>query len=352
VAPWHAIGTQQRFVEIGLFDIGGVRIERVEGREMKAIRVRAFGDPEVMQLEEMPNLHPGPKQVLVRVKAAGVNPTDTYTRAGVSRRPTLPYTPGIDAAGVVEFVGEGVTGVGVGARVYVSGTISGAYAEQALCEEHHVHPLPEKITFAQGAAINVPYATAYRALFQLAKATPGEIVLIHGATGGVGIAATQLARAAGMRVIGTGGTERGRNLAIEQGAHYVLDHRAPNYLDQVQSLTQGKGVDVVLEMIANVNLDRDLKVLAMGGRVVVIGSRGRIGIDPRDTMMRDASILGMLLFNITQKEAYSIHAALIAGLENGTLRPVIGEEMPLADAPRAHRKIMEPGAYGKIVLIP
>jgi NADPH2:quinone reductase len=304
-----------------------------------------------MQLEEIPDLHPGHKQVLIRVKAAGVNPTDTYTRAGMSRKPSLPYTPGIDAAGIVESVGEGVTGVGVGARVYVSGTISGAYAEEALCEEHQVHPLPEKISFAQGAAINIPYATAYRALFQLAKATPGETVLIHGATGGVGIAATQLARAAGMRVIGTGGTEKGRTLVIEQGAHHVLDHRAPGYLDQIQALTQGRGVDVVLEMLANMNLDMDLKVLAMGGRVVVIGSRGRIEIDPRDTMIRDASILGMLLFNAAQEEASSIHAALHAGLENETLRPVIGKEMPLAEAPRAHREIMEPGAYGKVVLI-
>ena len=305
-----------------------------------------------MQLEQIPDLHPDYKQVLVRVKAVGVNPTDTYTRAGMSRKPSLPYTPGIDAAGIVESVGEGVTGVTVGARVYVSGTISGAYAEQALCEEPQVHPLPEQISFAQGAAINIPYATAYRALFQLAEAKPGETVLIHGATGGVGIAATQLARAAGTRVIGTGGTERGRNLAIEQGAHHVLDHRAQGYLDQIPALTQGHGVDVILEMLANANLGMDLKVLAMGGRVVVIGSRGRIEIDPRDAMIRDASIRGMLLFNVTQAEASSIHAALVAGLENGTLRPVIGKEMPLTEAPRAHREIMEPGAYGKIVLIP
>ena len=305
-----------------------------------------------MQLEEIPDLHPGPHQVLVRVKAIGVNPTDAYTRSGTSRRPPLPYTPGIDAAGVVESLGEGVTGVKVGARVYLSGTISGAYAEQALCEEAQVHLLPEKISFAQGAAIYVPYATAYRALFQLAKAIPGETVLVHGATGGVGIAAVQLARAAGMTVIGTGGTERGRNLAIEQGAHHVLDHRAPNYLNEIQPLTQGRGVDVILEMLANVNLDMDLKALAMGGRVVVIGSRGRIQIDPRDAMTRDASILGMLLFNITQAQASSIHAALVAGLESGTLRPVVGKEMPLAEAPRAHREIMEPGTFGKIILIP
>ena len=319
---------------------------------MKAIRVRTLGAPEVMMLEDIPDLHPGPKEILVRVKAIGVNPTDTYTRAGISRRPTLPYTPGIDAAGVVEAVGEGLARLEVGARVYTSGTISGAYAEQALCGEHQVHPLPDKISFAQGAAINVPYATAYRALFQRAKANAGETVFVHGATGGVGIAAVQIARAAGMIVIGTGGTEKGRTLVLEQGAHHVLDHHDTKYLDQVQTLTQGRGVDVLLEMLANVNLDKDLKLLAMGGRVVVIGSRGRIEIDPRDAMTRDASVLGMLLFNTPLKEEESIHSALYAGLENGTLRPIIGKQMPLAEAPRAHREIMEPGAYGKIVLIP
>jgi NADPH2:quinone reductase len=319
---------------------------------MKAIRVRQFGGPEVMKLEEIADLHPGPKQVVVRIKAVGVNPTDSYTRSGTSRRPSLPYTPGIDAAGAVESVGEGITSIGVGARVYLSGAVSGAYAEQALCEEYQVHPLPEKISFAQGAAINVPYVTAYRALFQLAKALPGETVLVHGASGGVGIAAVQLARAAGMQVIGTGGSERGRNLVVEQGAHHVLDHRAPNYLDQIQALTQGRGVNVVLEMLANLNLEKDLKVLAMYGRIVVIGSRGRIEIDPREAMVRDASILGMLLFNMAPQEAAPIHLAIFAGLENGTIHPVIEKQIPLGEASRAHREIMEPGAYGKIILLP
>jgi NADPH2:quinone reductase len=123
-------------------------------------------------------------------------------------------------------------------------------------------------------------------------------------------------------------------------------------LDQVQALTDDHGVDVILEMLANVNLDRDLKVLAMGGRVVVIGSRGRIEIDPRDTMSRDASILGMILYNVSRQVMADIHGTLRVGLENGTLKPIVGKEVPLANAPRAHREVMEPGAYGKIVLIP
>ncbi|MGB7926474.1 MAG: NADPH:quinone reductase [Pyrinomonadaceae bacterium] len=320
---------------------------------MKAIRVDEFGGPEVMRLVDAPDPPPEAGQVLVRVHAAGVNPVDAYIRAGVyARTPPLPYTPGMDGAGVVLAVGEGVKRLATGDRVYIAGSLSGTYAELSLSEESQVQPLPQEVSFAQGAGVNVPYATAFRALFQRAHALPGESVLVHGASGGVGVAATQLARAAGMRVIGTGGTEQGRKLVSEQGAHHVLDHRAPDYLEQLLAITGGRGVDVVLEMLANVNLDKDLNVLARNGRVVVIGNRGTVEINPRAAMSRDASILGMSLMNAPAGELPPIHAALVAGLENGTLRPVIREEMPLADAPRAHEAVMEPGAYGKIVLIP
>jgi len=320
---------------------------------MKAIRVHEFGGPEVMKLEDTPEPLPGSGQVLVGVKAAGVNPVDAYIRTGTyAVKPALPYTPGMDAAGVVEALGPGVSGMKAGDRVYVGGTLSGAYASLALCEAWQVHTLPERVTFAQGAAVNIPYATAYRALFTRAQAQAGETVLVHGASGGVGVASLQMARAAGMVVIGTAGTDKGRHLVAEQGAHHVVDHRAPGYLEQILKITGGRGVDVVLEMLANVNLGKDLTILALRGRVVVIGSRGPVEINPRDTMRRDASILGFTLLNATREELASIHAALVAGLESGTLRPVVGSEMPLAEAPHAHQAVMEPGAYGKIVLIP
>ncbi|MBA3320411.1 MAG: NADPH:quinone reductase [Pyrinomonadaceae bacterium] len=319
---------------------------------MKAIRVHEFGGSEVLRLEEVAAPRAGPGQVVVRLRACGVNPVDTYIRAGFhATKPPLPYTPGMDGAGVVEGVGEEVNTLKVGERVYVAGAVSGTYAEQTLCEASRVHPLPEQISFAQGAGVNVPYATAYRALFHRAQARPGETILIHGATGGVGIAATQLASAAGLRVIGTGGTEEGRRLAQAEGARHVLDHRAPDYLSEVLTLTGGRGVDVILEMLANVNLDRDLDVLAKHGRVVVIGNRGRVEIDPRKAMTRDASIHGMMLMNVTESAALSIHAALGAGLENGTLRPIVSRELPLAQAAEAHRAVLEPGALGKIVLL-
>jgi NADPH:quinone reductase len=321
---------------------------------MKAIIVREFGPPDVMKLEEVPALTPGPGQVLVRVKAVGVNPVETYVRAGTyARKPNLPYTPGSDVAGIVEAIGPGVTSVKTGDRVYSHGTAgTGAYRELTLCEEAQVHALPDRLSFQQGAALGTPYSTAWRALFLYAHAKPGETVLIHGASGGVGVAATQIARANGLRVIATAGTERGMNLARQQGAHEVLNHRDGDYLNRVTPLTGGRGVDLVLEMLANVNLDRDLDVLAFRGRVMVVGNRGRIEIDPRKIMSKDGAILGMTMFNATADEYRTIHAALAPGLENGSLTPVIGREMPLDQAVQAHGAVMESGAFGKIVLVP
>lgn len=319
---------------------------------MKAIRVQQFGGPEVLQLKNVPEPSPSPSQVVVQTRAIGVNPVETYLRSGANPKLPLPYTPGTDAAGVVTEVGALVRHLKVGARVYTSGSVTGAYSSVTICEGADVHLLPEKTSFAEGAALNIPYATAYRALFQRGRAVPGETVLIHGASGGVGTAAIQLARAAGLRVIGTAGTEKGEELARALGASHVLNHRRPDHLAELMKLTENRGVDLILEMLANVNLGRDLTVLARNGRVIVIGSRGKVEIDGRDAMMRDADIRGMLLFNASAQEKASIHAALGAGLENGTIQPVIHVELPLAEAARAHELIMEPGAHGKIILVP
>jgi NADPH2:quinone reductase len=324
---------------------------------MRAIVVREFGLPGVMRLENLPTPKPGAGQVLVRIHAAGVNPVEAYIRSGTyARKPDLPYVPGTDGAGEVESVGDEVKDFKHGDRVYVAGdnaSVAGAgtYAELALCSVAMLHRLPPRVSFDQGAAVGVPYATAYRALFFRAAARPAETVLVHGATGGVGIAAVQIAKAHGLTVIGTGGTERGLELVREQGADVVVNHREPGYLDDILRATGGRGVDLVLEMAAHVNLDKDLGLLAPRGRVVVIGNRGRVEIDARQTMGRDAAILGLTLFNAAPSELAAIHAAIVAGLANGSLVPVVGREMPLQEAPRAHEAVMEAGALGKIVLV-
>ena len=324
---------------------------------MKAIRQHTFGEPEVLQIEDIADPQPGSGQVVVRLHAIGINPVETYIREGIYAKPPTPLCLGSDGAGVIESTGANVTEVAVGDRVYIAGSVTGTYAEKALCDVSNVYPLPERASFAQGAAINVPYGTAYQALFHRGRAVAGETVFVHGASGGVGIAAVQLARAAGMQVIGSAGTDRGLDLVLAQGAHHVLDHTEDGYLAKLQELTSGRGVNVILEMLANVNLGEDLNFLARGGRVVLIGNRGennqgRVEINPRAAMARDADILGMTLYNASVQQQRSLHAAIVAGLANGTLQPVIGQEFSLEEVAKAHRAVVDNRAYGKIVLIP
>ena len=320
---------------------------------MHAIRVGAFGTADELAYTEVPVPEPGAEQVRVRVHAVGVNPADTYVRTGTYAffTPSLPYTPGFDGAGEVDAVGADVTTVAVGDRVFFSslGTpgFSGAYAEFAVTAAADVRPLPDRLSFAPGAAVGVPCTTAWRALFQKAALQPGETVLIHGASGGVGIPATQLARDAGATVIGTAGTPAGAELVRAAGAHHVFDHTAAGYLDDIATLAP----NVVVEMLADVNLAHDLEVIATGGRVVVVGSRGSLDFTPRLTMRKEATIHGTALWNATEAEASAALAAVAAKLRSGVLAPVVGVEMPLADAAEAHRRVLEPGARGKLVLI-
>jgi NADPH2:quinone reductase len=318
---------------------------------MKAIIIREFGAPEVMKLEDVGDLQPDENQVLVRVKAAGVNPVDAYIRTGThAQKPNLPYTPGKDAAGIVEAAGENVSDFKVGDRIYTADSVSGTYAEFTLCEENQVHKLPENVSFEQGAGIFVPYATSYRALFQKAKPQAGETVLIHGASGGVGIASVQWAKNFGLKIIGTASSDEGKNLVRQQGADFVLDHTDENYLNEIKEITGGKGVNIILEMLANVNLQKDFEVLAMFGRVSVIGNRGTLEFNPRAMMGKDAAVFGMSLFNAPQAEMPEIHAEIYKGLSEGFLNPIVGKTFSLAEAEAAHHAVIEEKAFGKIVL--
>jgi NADPH:quinone reductase len=319
---------------------------------MKAILVRQFGGPDVLKFEELPTPKPAAGQVLVKIHAAGVNPADTYARSGnYAILPPLPYTPGSEGAGVIDSVGDGVKKVKPGDRVYVAKSLSGTYAEFSLGLESQVFPLPDRISFSQGAGVFIPYATAYHAIHHQAKARGGETVLVHGASGGVGTASLQIARALGLSVFGTAGTAKGLELVKREGAHQAFDHSNAAYKDEIMKATGGRGVDIILEMLANVNLANDTKLLAKDGRVIVIGNRGEVTINARELMMRRASIRAFTLWDVTPAEEVDIHAGLIAGLENGTLRPVVGKELQLAEAARAHNEILEPGASGKIVLV-
>ncbi len=318
---------------------------------MKAIVVRKYGEPEAMKLEEVADLEPDADQILVRIKAAGINPVDTYVRQGnhVSA-PPVPFTPGKDAAGIVESVGENIMKVKIGDRVYLAGSITGTYAETALCEESQVWSLPNSTSFEQGAGVFVPYATAYRALIMKARPKIGETVLIHGASGAVGIAAVQWAKNAGLTIIGTAGSEDGKRLVKEQGADFVFDHSSKNYLNEIDEVTENKGVDIILEMLANENLVKDFDVLAKFGRIVIIGNRGSLEFDPRLIMGKDATIYGVALFNTSQNEFAEIHSEIYKGLSESYLKSIVGKKFSFENAPQAHIEVIESKAFGKIVL--
>lgn len=335
---------------------------------MKAIIVHEFGGPDVMRLEETGALKPAAGRVLVKIAAAGVNPVDSYIRSGVyPKLPELPYTPGKDGAGTIEAVGEGVDNFKPGDRVYTADSLTGTYAEYALCREDQVGRLPGNVSFEQGAGVFVPYATAYRALFEKARAKAGETVLIHGASGGVGIAAIQWAKNAGLTVIGTAGSEEGMAVVKEQGADYVFDHSdlpagaessgflpsasgAGGYIAEVKAATGGKGVNIILEMLANKNLQNDLDMLAMFGRISIIGNRGSLEFNPRATMGKEAAIFGISLFNASKEMMAEIHTAIYEGLSAGYLNPVVSSAFELSDAAIAHHDVIEKKAIGKIIL--
>ncbi|XP_019499536.1 PREDICTED: quinone oxidoreductase [Hipposideros armiger] len=317
-------------------------------------------------------LHPGggnglDEQVLIKVHACGVNPVDTYIRSGTySRKPLLPYTPGCDVAGVVEAVGDNVSSFKKGDRVFTTNTISGAYAEYAVAADDTVHTLPEKLDFKQGAAIGVPYFTAYRALLhstcivsvwrELNEVMHVDVLVQSLAQSKcsvqVGLAACQIARAYGLKVLGTAGTEEGQNIVLQNGAHEVFNHREVNYIDKIKKSVGEKGIDVIIEMLANVNLNNDLNLLSYGGRVIVVGNRGSIEINPRDTMAKETSIIGVALYSSTKEEFQQFAAALQAGMEVGWLRPVIGSQYPLEKVAQAHENIIHcSGATGKMILL-
>ncbi|NNE67557.1 MAG: NADPH:quinone reductase [Pyrinomonadaceae bacterium] len=320
---------------------------------MKAIVVKEYGDESVLEYVETDKPAAGPGQVLVEIKAAGVNPVDTYIRQGNHpTAPPVPFTPGKDAAGVVVEAGTGVSKAAPEDRVYLAGALSGTYAEFALCNEDQVWKLPENSSFEEGAGVFVPYATAFRALFNKAGITAEDRILIHGGSGAVGIAAIQWAKNTGAEVFGTAGSPEGLRLVREVGADAVFDHGEEDYLSEILEATKGEGVTVILEMLANVNLTKDFFVLAKFGRIVVIGSRGSLDFDPRLTMGKEATIKGMSLFNASKEEFEEIHSAIFEGLSQGYLKPVVGRSFELSAVGTAHREIIESKAQGKIVLIP
>ncbi len=315
---------------------------------MKAIRIDRHGGPEVLQLQQQPEPRPGPGEILVRIKATAVNPADIYQREGIyGYSAEFPFTPGMEGAGVVEAVGPEVSHVKPGQAVYCLGSLTGTYAEAALVTAYQTVPLPHGVSFEQGACIFVSYTTAHLALFGRGNAKSGETVLIHGASGGVGLAATQLASHAGLNVIGTARTHEGRELIQAQGAALATNHQDT---DAIMEYTQGRGVDLIVEMLAGQNLAMDLELLSRSGRVMVVGSRQSAAIDPRALMQNNADIRGIMLLHMPLSAMLDVQEKLRSFFEQTPFKPVIAETFPMEQAAQAQKKVMRGPAHGRIVL--
>lgn len=323
---------------------------------MKAVQVHKFGGPEVLQYSSVPRPQPGPDDVLVRIKAVGVNPVDVLIRTGSFGPQKFPHIPGADFAGIIEEVGANVTTLKVGERVYGSDLTAsdrmGAYAQFIAIRHNLVHPLHDSLTFSQGASIPIPYFTAYRALYHLAEAKPGETVFIHGASGGVGIAAVQIASGLGLTVIGTASTPEGQKLAKDAGAHFVFNHYEEGYLEKVKKAAGDGGVDLILESIADKNLKKDIGLVRDKGRIIVIGGIAEIAISPLDVFSHEIVMKGVMIYKITNEELFETRQALYAGAKAGWFRPFIWKEFPLEKAADAQILLKSgKGARGKIILM-
>lgn len=324
---------------------------------MKAIQVTQFGGPEKLVYTDVEEVVAGKGKVCVRLYATGVNPSDAYTLTGTYAFyiPQLPYTPGLDGAGIVEAVGEEVTNVRVGDRVFIASLMrsnsTGTFAQKIVCDEALVHLLPDHVSFEQGAALGVPAMTAYRALFQRACLKPGQTVLIHGASGGVGLQAVQMAKSHGAKVIGTASKPEGKKMVQQAGADVVIDHVTEATIEDVLALTNGDGPDVIIEFLANINLETDLKLIASFGKIVIIGNRGSVEINPRLAMQKECDIFATALWNAPQDEYdQSIHG--VRGmLISGALRPIIGTTLPLQQVAQGFEQLAKGIGNGKLVLI-
>lgn len=322
---------------------------------MKAIVVHDFGGPEVLKVEDIAEPIPVAGEVRVKLAVAGVNPNEAYTRTGTySFVPELPYTPGFDGAGIIDAVGAGVTDFAIGDRVFInaSGTTknTGTYAEKAVVIASAVYHLPEKLSFEEGASLGIPGLAAYQAIVSRSEVKAEDTVLIHGASGAVGLIAIQIAKALGAQVIGSSSTEEGRQLILNEGADAAINHVKIDQYDDIYAVTDGKGPDVIIEMLANKNLETDLNIINKFGRIIILGSRGKIEIDPRHTMGKGTDIRGMSSAYLTDQQKRDSFKDILRFVEEGKVKPLVGDRLDLDQARQAHEIILDKKGNGKLVL--
>lgn len=323
---------------------------------MRAVQIHEFGGPEVLKIVCIDEPSPNKDEVKVKLYSVGLNPSESYTIRGnyAFNVPDLPYVPGHDGAGVIEEVGPGVENVKVGDRVYLSGfnakLNTGTYAEKVVIDARNVYHLPDNVSFSEGAALGIPAFTAYRALIQKAKVRAGETVLIHGASGAVGSLAVQIAKSVGAIVIGTSSTEIGISNILALGADYAISHVTEENKDKIMELTDQKGPNIIIEFLADVNLETDSKIIADYGRIVIVGSRGTVEFTPRNLMTNDATITGMAVTHPESQDMIEMHHGVTALVQSGFLKPVVGRTFPLEEVKEAHEHLMGSSGDGRTVL--
>jgi NADPH2:quinone reductase len=322
---------------------------------VRAMLVKQFGAPEQMSLEDLPTPVPGQGEVLIDARAIGVNFPDLLVIEGTYQiLPELPFSPGKEVAGVVRAVGPGVASPNVGERVTAQ-VEHGAYREQVLAEANNVAVLPESVGYEAGAAFGLGYLTVYFGLLRRARLEPGEWVLVTGASGGVGSAGVQLAKALGARVIAVGRTEDKRNFALEQGADHTIEFKPEGFKERVMELTDGHGADVILESVGGELFRACMRAIAWEGRLVIIGfAAGEIPtVKAGHVLVKNMDLIGVQSSDYRKREPESFREAqeeLLGLLTHGKIGVQVTATYPLEAAAEALEEIRDSRVLGKVVL--
>ncbi len=343
---------------------------------MRAVVITEHGGPEVLKVQERPDPPVGAREVRITVKAAGINFADTLARTGLyPDSPKVPCVVGYEVAGEIESVGEGVESVKPGDRV-LAGTRFNGQAELVTVRENMVYELPKQLSFEEGAAFPVNYATAQAGLVAMAGLKKGERILIHAAAGGVGISATQIAKRIGAEVFGTASASK-HDAIREQGVDYAIDYRSQDFADEVRRITGGEGIDVAFDALGPSSFRKDYQLLRQGGRLIMYGASELQTGERRSVptalrtlakspfssmpwwkglgvMNENKGVFGLNMLSWWDAEGSldRVIEPLLPGLQKGELKPVVAEAFPFDRAPDAHRLIAERRNIGKVVLVP
>ncbi|TWI52878.1 NADPH:quinone reductase [Halalkalibacter nanhaiisediminis] len=318
---------------------------------MKAVVYEQYGDPAVLKVSEVEKPTIKPNQVLIKVKASGINPVDTYFRKGIRQVDSFPYIPHFDVSGVVSEVGSEVENIKIGDHVWATNA-KGASAEYVAVASNFVFPLHADLPYADGAALAMPFMTAHLALHFKGNLQENESVLIFGAAGAVGHAAVQLAKQAGAHVIATAGNAEKAEIARKAGADHVIMYKEEDIVARAMELTNNEGIDLILDMSLSENIEKDLEMVTVGGRIVTIGSpvNNTPTLPWRQLNMKNASLLGILLFTAPLKELTRAGKEISESFSNGMLTAHIGKIFPYTEAASAHQLLEQKEVNGRIIL--